>query len=393
MLRKLNSGKILLIASMISWIIISVATYYGHASPFYTRFDAFADFVKIVLQFPGGHIVHDALGFDFLVKRYQGVVAGWSTRGSPYELGHTFLLPMTTLISILCRGMLGWIGPVTLGVALAAICVTSLFIAVNEHSSDKFLPWFIVLSYPVFFGLDRGNLFALFAGTLTVIALLRREQEVLTMILLAIAINIRPNLAFFLPALFTWRGGIWCASLAILMFGVSLAISHALLPSYTLSELHLGLDAYAWQYAARGQGVAFGSSLYGALWLVRWTPPMFVFPALALAIAGIAWVAFQRDRLSYGCFCFICASCMFIATPILNDYHLLIFAVPLVVGASPYAFFASVLMMLPKGYGHAGDSTYQVIANPVIMLAALAPMLLRAFTSNDVARTPDLRLN
>jgi len=84
---------------------------------------------------------------------------------------------------------------------------------------------------------------------------------------------------------------------------------------------------------------------------------------------------------------------MFIATPILNDYHLLIFAVPLVVGASPYAFFASVLMMLPKGYGHAGDSTYQVIANPVIMLAALAPMLLRAFTSNDVARTPDLRLN
>ena len=375
-------GKVLLIAVLSSWILIGVAAYYGHASPFFQRFDAFADFVKIVLQFPGGRIAHDALGYDFLVRRYQAAVAGWSLRGSPYELEHTFLLPLTTLISVACRGMLAWIGTVTLGVMLSAVCVTSLIIAVNEHSSDRFLPWFVAFSYPVLFGMDRGNLFALFAGTLTVIALLRRKRDVLAAVLLAVAINIRPNLVFFVPALFNLRGGIRCMILTAAVFGISLAASHTLLPSYSLTELHLGLDAYARQYAAAGQGVPFGSSLYGAFWLVGWTPPIFVFPALALVIAGAAWVAFQRERLSYGCFCFITGSCMFIATPILNDYHLLIFAVPPIVGASPYALLASILLMLPKGYGHIGDSTYQVIANPVIMLAALAPMLLRAFTSD-----------
>lgn len=363
---------------ILSWILIFFAAYLGYAAPFFSRSDMFADFVKIALQFPGGKIAHDPLGFDVLIERFQ------HDKGY-FELGNGFLPPVTTLLCLLIRFSFTYSGPVLIASIVSAVCVSTLYTISKDHSREEGIAWFIILSYPTLFMLDRGNLFAGLTAVLGTTALLRRKADLIGAILLAIAINIRPNMLFCVLPFLSVRFLCLSSSLTVGIGVAAIAIVRSMLPTYTIGNFEHGQAVYLLHYVLEGWGVPFGSSLYGAFWLSGHTLPLSLFPALAALFAGTALKAFRTGRMSYGDLCFVVVACMFIGTPILNDYHLLLFSAPLILSRTTFIRIACMLLLLPKGYGEFHGATIQVILNPTIMISAIIWLLVRSIKAPPAA--------
>jgi hypothetical protein len=291
------------------------------------------------------------------------------------------------------RAAFSLVSPLILGVTLSTAFVMALLTIVERHTRTWTWAFVAVLSYPAIYLLDRGNLFAAVSGTCAVAALLRRRADWIGAVLFAIAVNVRPNLVICaLPLLFLdWRFAIKAGALASSILVASFIAAHLIDPNYTVSAFLAGLKLYNDYTLAAGRGVAFGSSLWGAaaaLGSPHWPGIISALPLLLLVpMLYAAWT----KRLSYGDQAFICAAVSALSTPVFADYHLLIFVAPLLLeDANLASIIASLLMLLPKGFGTADATTPQVVLNPLILLTGVVVVLITRYVKLRYGTEPNV---
>ena len=371
MARSVQALAVLLVALLVS----SICAHFRIAPLFFEAHDRGADFLKVILQLPGGDWPSDP--FAHVVDRYANSM---DYKGA---FGILHLPPLSMVLSLFARASFTFVAPSIVFLALIAAVLTAILIVIYEQT--KSVTWCLAtaVSYPLLMMVDRGNLYAGLAAVCAIAALLPRKPNWTACVLFAIAINVRPNLALcalpliFLEPRFAFR----LAILTGLVFGGSLIAAQAIYPTYTLMSFLAGVESYTGAYAAGGLGVPFGSSLYGAFYALGW-PASWGAAMAPLTILPLALFAFHRGWIDYGQLVFICAALMGLLTTIFGDYHLLIFIAPLVLARDQATFWASLLLLAPKAFGTVDSYSIQVILNPAIMLAGVGWILMRSYVNH-----------
>lgn len=378
---------------------------YPYSSFMFRPNDRFADFFKLAFSYPGQPI-HPAAswwGLDDLlahhmadVKRFEGT-----------DVNHFHVPPVPTLLALGVRALLPWIDPVFVFLALLATALATLFAIVLRGSppgrAGAAFATVALLSYATLFAIDRGHFFSLICAILTIAATFRTlrdgSADGWTILMFAIAVNIRPNTGVIPFALFLGRKDISLKAIVGLglasvgLFVAALALVHQLYPAYSLDSFLSGLRDYGKAYAGGDIGYPNGSSFYGMLrapfgyeaWMLA--PPFFV-GGILLASAVLE----SRQGLLRPSEClFLALSAYTLGSHIFADYHLLVFIIPLVLAAREGGridinrwtiALAGSLMLAPKNMiFEVHDNiawSWQVIANPLILLVASAVVLVTA---------------
>lgn len=365
--------------------------------------DYYADYFKFILSYPGSStvalpdwwIVREQIAPYLIANPYQGAEG----LGRP-AITHLHVTPLSTLYSLANLWMMRWTNPLLLFGAQLAGLVCYWWAIVRHASVDRreALYWLGLglISYPALMIVARGNLFAAFAGVAIIHAMLlalRGRGAITGAVLLAIAINIRPNAMIFALAFLLLH---WSARYRVMTIGAittlalfsgSLLWSGWIYPDYDFAHFLAGLRNYYQFYVVDGGGVAYGSSLSGALAFLFAYRPGIDRLALVIAMAPFIVVLFEhaRNRIDPPILLFATCATYVLASTVLADYHLLPFLlVPIAVawGAEGTAdprrdycrkimLVASLLVLAPKNYLFQGPASWQVVLNPAILLIAM----------------------
>jgi len=359
-----SQWSVIALLLMLAFVILEKLN--GQGQLFYLGQDRFADFLKVVLAFPGAAPAPDHLGLGPLINEY------WHSPDYRLpEFGLYHLPPLSMLLTLLARLAFGIVSPTLIFMALVALFAASMAGTLQRFTND--VGWAVTpfVSYPLLTIIDRGNLYAALCATCLVAALLRRRPDWFAAFLFAIALNVRPNAAFLALPLFIldWRFAYRAGLVGGIIALLSAITAHALFPSYTISSFLHGLQIYANEYAISGEGVPFGSSLFGAGYLLR-MPYLFLATIIGVAPLLPACVLFYRRKMSYDEFVYVCSAVTGMATSVFADYHLLVFLAPLILARNLSVSIPSLLLLAPKGWWVIAPdaSSIQVILNPLIML-------------------------
>jgi hypothetical protein len=388
-----------------------------HAGYPYTSFlslpdDRFADFFKLAFSYPGAPI-HPASGFwrvnDLLahhmaeVKLYEGT-----------NVNHFHEPPVPTLFAVAARSLVSLVDPMLLFLGLlvaafAALFATILRVAPRGRAGAAFAVA-AILSYPALLAIDRGHFFSLIGASLMIAATfrtLRGKADGWTILMFAIAVNLRPNMGIVPFVLFlgkqglSFRNAVWLGIATILLFAGTMAVVHQVYPAYSYASFLNGLGQYGMAYAGGNNGYSNGSSLYGMIRAplgYAWWMPFVPFIVAALLLVPTVLESRQgRLRQSECLFLTLCAYVF--GSHVFADYHLLAFVIPLILIAredGPMDLSAwtivvvSSLMLAPKNYifGFHGNTawSWQVIANPLTLVAASAVVLWTALRRYGIRR-------
>jgi hypothetical protein len=162
-----------------------------------------------------------------------------------------------------------------------------------------------------------------------------------------------------------------------------------------------GLRRYHLIYVVQAAGVPFGSSLFGALRLLFGYLPILEVAGLAamlllLAAATFLWVA---QRIGKAEILFLVTAAYCLGAQVFADYHLLVFAAPLMLagllgnelrsngGSVGRAWVLSCCFLLaPKSYVFfSGSFSLQILLNPLILLAGVAAIMAVQLRNLDPA--------
>ena len=397
----------------------AIATAMGAGYP-YTSFlfrplDRFGDFFKMAFSYPGAplHPTASRWGMDDLlarhladIKRFQGTT-----------MNHFHMPPVSTLLGLAARWPMGWIDPVLLFLGFMAVGLAALFTTVLRAApggaAGAHLATVSLLSYPALLVVDRGHFFSLICACLLIAATIRtlRDERAdgWSILMFAIAVNIRPNAGIIPFALFlggwglSFRNAVALGIASVAVFTGALAIVHQLYPPYSFESFLSGLHDYEQANIGGEIGVENGSSLYGMLrapfGLAPWMLAAPILVGGMLLAAAILESRQGRLRASEAMFLALCAYVM--GTHVFADYHLLVFIIPLILVAgeegpmdrSAWAVvLASCLMLAPKNFLFVirGNDfwSWQVIANPIILLAASATVLMNAWARQRLSEAP-----
>lgn len=383
---------------------------FPHDTFLFSPADRFGDYFKFILSYPGGEGVRptELFGLADLVAGYtrdnpyrglEGLAAGGNT--------HLHVTPLTTLFALANLRTMSIVDPVALFVVVNLAIVGwlgAVFIGASVSRREAWA-WIgtALLSYPMLCMLTRGNVYAGIAAVLLVQAMIlsmRGHAPSLAAILLALAINIRPNAVLFALPLIGFapahraRTGAILAICVALIFAVSLAAAHRLYPDYTVTTFLAGLERYYRIYVQGHEGLAYGSSLYGGLTVLFGTAPGLETASalIALAIGGGAVFMLATRRIGRAAFLFLISAAYCLGSTVLADYHLLLFVAPTIGLAleraarapepgpdvAPAVLLACCLMLSPKNYVFIGSVSWQVALNPLILLCAAVSILERA---------------
>ena len=373
----------------------------------FAKVDRFADFFKLLLYFPGEPIApaHNLLGVDSRLAEFmrQASAAGLDDRFNPFHLP-----PLAMALALGFRRLIEMINPAivllsVIGLYLGAVAATFMRIAPSRETL-----WAIaaICCYPVMFSIDRGNFYSAITGLCLVAGLylsVRGPITPLVILLVAVALNLRPNAALFPAAMFlagmSWRivDGIRLAVATLAIAGTSYLVAHGALPQYEPAAIQRGLDDYYRVYVLGHSGIFYGSSLLGAMKALLGVPPAFVRlpPLVGLAIILVAAMLRRNGRLDKAPFLFALSSAYVLMSQVTSDYHLFVFFLPLLTLASQSAvrdwrywtvLAASTAMLIPKNYlfykgGYAMAWSYQVVLNPLILLCCTFVLLAMALRS------------
>jgi hypothetical protein len=388
-------------------IFNSLATSLGYGFP-YTTFlflpeDRFADYFKVIFSYPGTenidlsgtanvliHFLHD--------NPYQGQadLAGGA-------LTHFHMPPLTTLISLLNLKLMYFINPIAIFVSIFLIGFILVYKLINYISESTLDTWLVFLAtffcYPTLFMITRGHIFSGFSS-LALLAFLvfmfEGKRKYLSLILLAIAINLRPNAIIFLFALGMCdfknlkKDIPMFILISAIIFLISLFLTNIMYPDYSVDNMLLAIGIYHDQYVIGNGGLAFGSSLFGPLKVIFGYSK--VIEALPILIAGlmvvISTLQLRNKAISKIAFLFILCSSYVLGSAVIADYHLTVFFAPLLciyleqkkaLLKTSYpllnkelliVFFASVFMLCPKNYIYIKHTSIQVALNPLLLLVA-----------------------
>lgn len=367
--------------------------------------DYFADYFKFVLSYPGGSavelpdwwIVREQIAPYLIDNPYRGAQG----LGGPY-ITHLHVPPLSTLYSLANLWAMRWVDPLLLFCIqlIGILCYWWHIVHGAVAARRAALLWFIfgLISYPALMMVARGNLFAAFAGLAIIHALalaLQGRGRIAGALLLAVAINIRPNAAIFalIFLLLHWprRNQVMLvgATATMGLFTVCMFLSGWIYPDYDLPHFFGGLQNYYQRYVVEGGGVAYGSSLSGAFAFLFSHRPGLDRLALLLSVAPFLIVLAEhvRDRVDPAILLFASCATYALASTVFADYHLLPFLlVPIAITLAPandgamlprrefdrtVALVASLLVLSPKNYLFDGVLSWQVMLNPAILLTAM----------------------
>jgi hypothetical protein len=378
---------------------------YPYSSFLFRPLDRFGDFFKLVFSYPGEplHLAASYWGVDDLLARHLADVK----RFEGTDVNHFHVPPIPTLFALAARKLMTFVDPVVLFLGFIAAALAALFATVLRASpggrTGVAFATVALLGYPTLLAIDRGHFFSLICAMLMIAATLRTARDGRSdgwaILMFAVALNIRPNAGVIPLALFLGRWGLSFRGVALLglvslgLFAGGLALAHHVYPAYSLDSFLTGLRDYGKGYAGGDIGYPNGSSLYGMLrapfgygaWMLA--PPFFV-GGLLLAAAILE----SRQGVLRPAECLLVTLCAYtLGSHVFADYHLLVFIIPLVLVArqqspldrSSWAMtIGSSLMLAPKNFAfEVHDNiawSWQVIANPLILLLASAAVLVAA---------------
>lgn len=373
--------------------------------------DRFADFLKVALGYagPAVHSLDPGWGLDRNMALFHRQVASYA--GTP--INHYHMLPTSTLIAIGLRQMIaavdpGWALVITFGTMLAVLAGVAAGTA--PLSRDRgWMAATALIAYPTVFAVDRGHLYSLICGTALIAGAWRSLKlgrgDWTSVLLFALALNIRPNAALIPLALFLFRkgwtvaDGLKLAVATIAIFAGGMFLAHLLYPAYSLAAFRGGLDDYSKLYLIREFGQAFNSSLFGALRALfgfsAWTFLLPIGIAVGLFVAGCA-TAWRRP-VPDAAMMFVVLSAYALGSQVFGDYHLVPFLLPIALVARGAGgdrvlgwtiFAASCAVLIPKNYifhlrPDGPDWSWQVVINPVTLLVASVIVLVRLRTGRE----------
>jgi hypothetical protein len=413
-------------ASIVAWTALSIVLGFVlanllfnavaneiHAAYPYSSFlaqpnDRFGDFFKLAFSYPGAPL-HPAAAYwgvsDLLahhiadLKLYEGT-----------NVNHFHEPPVPTLLALCARRLMSLMDPVLLFVCLLPAAFAALFATVLRVAPPgrpgAALATATILGYPALLAIDRGHFFSLIAASLLIAAsfrTLRGKVDGWTILMFAIALNLRPNTGVIPLALFLGRQGLPFRSAVILgvtsvlLFAGTMAAAHQIYPEYSYASFLRGLGDYGKAYAGGENGYANGSSLYGLLRAPLGYAPWMVFTPFCVAALFLAPAILEsrQGRLRQSECLFLVLAVYVFGSHVFADYHLLAFIIPLVLVAredgpmdvSAWTIvLASSLMLAPKNFvfdvhGNVPWS-WQVVANPLTLLTASAVVLWAAWRRN-----------
>jgi hypothetical protein len=235
---------------------------------------------------------------------------------------------------------------------------------------------------------------------------LRGKADGWTILMFAIAVNLRPNMGIVPFVLLLGKQGLTFrkavalgAAIAALFVG-TMAVAHQVYPAYSYASFLKGLGQYGMAYAGGDNGYANGSSLYGMIRAplgYAWWMPFVPFIVAAVVLAPTILEARERRLRQSECL-FLTLAAYVCGSHVFADYHLLAFVIPLVLvareegpmDASAWTIvLVSSLMLAPKNvvFSFHGDTawSWQVVANPLILLAGSVAVLWTAWRRSRIA--------
>ena len=416
----------IILLTLINGFYNSMAVQLGAEWP-YTSFlfrpdDRFADLIKILLSWPGP----EPVGWQdwsplfknyYLNNPYGGVealAAGTNT--------HLHGQPLGVSQALLLRQMFAVWGPWTLLLVLTGCWLVPLIGLTIGAARGTALRWLLALTvlllYPTLMALTRGHTAAGTTNVLLIGALLlawQRRAGWLLAIVLGLLLNYRPNTVLFLALPFLafpfWQAVRQVAAALVIacgLFGFGYLVAHGLHPDYTLENMRAGLGIYYNLYVIGDAGLAYSSSLFGALKLMGKHLDFLSLPLhrtnLVIALSGggvllLSALLYLRGWLDRRAAIFLLCAVYTLVSSVFVDYYLLAFFGCLLLYAGANAptwrelsatdqviLLSCLLLLAPKNYlfSWTGPSL-QVILNPALLLFAVSFVLGAAFWRRPVA--------
>jgi hypothetical protein len=405
--------------------------------------EIFSDFVRVSYSYrmflqdpPGSWIYHQASrlfpGLASAFDRYRSeslLNFSQNPLWASDTITHFHLPPVTQVYSLFFgRVMHDW-DPYT---AIALVFLFSLLpialaclIACRRFPKYKLLLFAVTLvSYPSILSIFRGNFSSvLTSGLLLLSIVLFASRQINSATLTsALALSIRPNwYPLLLVLLFAFTGkGVIQRKLGFLLQwlfvfvslnALALWLAHSLYPAYTLASFIKGYKLYSTAFELGDLGGFFGSSLLTAEkeLFSRLLPaqvstlaPVLRRLNIVLASIGAVWLVLivNRKWISKERALVVAVSLTILGTPVLADYHLLVFWGPLY-----YAIYQSedvnllalsrldlafiALMLSPYAYYLSAHSftSLGVILRPVLAVVYVSYSLFRASWLRTCFRT------
>ena len=371
-------------------------------------FDLFGDYFKVALSYPHSYIFQlnetSALFNTYIIENPYGGVA--ALRQGEYT--HFHLTPLSTLFSLLNLKLMHYFDPMILFVSLISLIVLLAYFFLRAHipsKTDATLFFFsFILCYPTLFFIARGNVFSCivaFSLIAYLVLIFKNKYFFLALLLLAVAVNIRPNAIIFILALFInenkskFTGLIYFILFTTAIFFSSLTISNALYPEYTAGHFLDGLKVYHSMFVVGDGGLASGSSFFGGLKSLFGYSKYFEFIASGIGALLLFCATFfmVHRKLSKPIYLFILCSLYTLCSSVFANYHLMVFLGPILnlyiasnktLYDSPILvtdrdfliiFFSCLFVLIPKNYLMYGDVSFQVILNPLFLFAVTVLLL------------------
>jgi hypothetical protein len=347
--------KIVFLLTALNAIFYSIAYAFSFKTGTYLiKGDYLADVLKLSLSYPqlrdpieSGDLIFSGFLAPLLAVYYKYTYLGLEGL-SINELTHFHLPPLTTASIFFLIDAFKKIGFIPTILLLALSTLVALILAVKSTLNDKIdgylLIVLILISYPFIFFLQRGNFFSFFSFVFILFAIieLKKERIWLAILLIALAINIRPNLILYVVFLYFWPSRsiirpIIALVLASIIFLILLFFDNYVYPDYTLGNFLKGLEIYNNLYVSGDRGFGYSSSL---LTLIKFTCKLIGLEFVAnyavklqLAFTMViffytSWV-YSKKRIGDTSFLFLITALSMLGTPVFADYHLLLFIIPI----------------------------------------------------------------
>jgi hypothetical protein len=327
-------------------------------------------------------------------------------------------MPSSTLFCLVNLWLMNFINPLYLFIINIILILVLNFIVLKvnirlKYSNIIFIVIAIFLSYPTLFMLVRGHLLSALTNLLLLTFLLSlcSSKNLLAVIALALACNIRPNCAIFAVLFLTcfnylgWRASalivIKYLLLSIGIFLVSLFFAHKMYTPYTLTNFLMAVKTYRENYIVGDAGFAYGSSLAGGFKFMfgyNWITEVLALlvPLVMLLITSIGYL---KNRIDTSSFIFLVCSIYCLATSVFADYYLGIFIAPIIclyLYKKPFSGFSKVhyvqfgvciLMLVPKNYIYTlGGVSHQVLLNPTLLSLSFFIVLSQLFLTPNTLK-------
>jgi hypothetical protein len=356
-----------LVTGLWSYLQLLELSFSGTSSAvlFFDRGDSFGDFFKFFATYSG-----KALQFpNYLPSRLFALLSLQQSQNAytsqpvsdvnmvQYSLHG--LPPITQVLGSIVSWVLVHFDPILVFGGCVFLTLAGLGYCVSLSTPGKPLArlalWLVlILSYPMLYGLDRGNIGAIATSILVVGAFVIQAKYAslhgLATILLCLAIAVRPNYLFLLPLHVViaaqcngkrLRISSFLLPFAILLavLLISLLLSMVALPGYSIGTFVLASQKSIDMYVLESGGM-YSSSPLGLVvgMLRRFDPdealslvalPRKIFFYLGVLFSLLSWYACSKRILSASQSLNLCLSANVILNPVFATYHLSVFFSPL----------------------------------------------------------------